>query len=158
MPQITLIIIGPNPPRLSLLSQLPKPPFPQLESPSPATLPEASTWLPAVQALRSKSRPRTDGWNDWIFNSGDWDSQNKALNTLKHNQETFLIEWEHNLLATRQRMKGIGQAELDLRPSCLATKETMTHVFACKPQVKWQGMFIDSLRKALAKIHTQPNL
>jgi hypothetical protein len=28
----------------------------------------------------------TNGWNDWIFNSIDWDSQAKALNTLEHTQ------------------------------------------------------------------------
>jgi hypothetical protein len=31
-----------------------------------------------------KQRIKTkNGWNNWIFNSVDWDSQNKALNTLE---------------------------------------------------------------------------
>jgi hypothetical protein len=99
-----------------------------------------------------------NGWNDWIFNSIDWDSQAKALNTLEYNQEIFVIKWAHNLLPTRRHMKRIGQAESDLCPSCLATEETAPHIFACVRRVQWQGEFIDSLRKLLTNICTQPDL
>ena len=55
-------------------------------------------------------------------------------------------------------MKRIGQAESDLCPSCLKTEETAPHIFACERRVEWQGTFIDSLRKLLATLHTQPDL
>jgi hypothetical protein len=99
-----------------------------------------------------------NGWNDWIFNSIDWDSQAKALSTLEYTQELFVIKWAHNLLPTRRHMKRIGQAESELCPSCLATIETAPHIFACPRRVQWQVTFLDSLRKLLAKLHTQPDL
>jgi hypothetical protein len=70
----------------------------------------------------------------------------------------FQIKWTRNLLASRRHMKRISQAESDLCPSCLAIVKTAPHIFACKRHVEWQGTFIDSLRKVLAKTHTQPDL
>jgi hypothetical protein len=51
-------------------------------------------------------------------------------------------------------MKCIGQAEL----GCLATKETAPHALACKGRIEWQGAFIHSLRRLLAKTRAQPDL
>ncbi len=99
-----------------------------------------------------------NGWSDWIFNSVDWDVPHKAVNTLEHNQQDFVTKWANNILATRRHMKRIGQAESDLCPSCLKTEETAPHIFACERRVEWQGTFIDSLRKLLATLHTQPDL
>jgi hypothetical protein len=48
------------------------------------------------------------GWNDWIFNSIDWDSQAKALSKPKYTQEQFITKWAHNLLPTRRHMKQSG--------------------------------------------------
>jgi hypothetical protein len=100
----------------------------------------------------------TNGWNDWIFNSIDWDSQAKTLNTLEYTQELFVTKWAHNLLPTRRHMKRMGRAESDLRPSCLATIETAPHIFACLKRLPWHVAFLDSLRKLLAKLRTQPDL
>ena len=99
-----------------------------------------------------------NGWNDWIFNSIDWDAQAKALGTLEYTQELFVTKWAHNLLPTRRHMKRIGQAESDLCPSCLETEETAPHIFACERRVQWQATFLDSLRKLLATLYTQPDL
>jgi hypothetical protein len=99
-----------------------------------------------------------NGWNDWIFNSIDWDVQAKALNTLEYTQELFVTKLAHDLLPTRRHMHRIGKAESDLCPSCLETIETAPHIFACERRVTWQVTFLDSLRKLLAKLHTQPDL
>jgi hypothetical protein len=99
-----------------------------------------------------------NGWNAWILNSIAWDSQSKALGTLEHTQEIFVTKWAHNLLPTQRHMKRIGQAESDLCPSCLATIETAPHIFTCPKRVPRQVVFLDSLRKLLAKLHTQPDL
>jgi hypothetical protein len=53
---------------------------------------------------------KKNGWNDWMFNSVEWDSQGKALGMLEHNQETFVIKWAHNLLATRKHMKRLDSS------------------------------------------------
>ena len=99
-----------------------------------------------------------NGWNDWIFHSIDWNAQAKALNTLEYNQELFVTKWAHNLLPTRRHMERIGKAESDLCPSCLETIETAPHIFACERRVEWQATFLDSLRKLLATLYTQPDL
>ena len=65
-----------------------------------------------------------NGWNDWIFQSINWDVQAKALSTLAYTQELFVTKWAHNLLPTRRHMYRIKQAESDLCPSCLETIET----------------------------------
>lgn len=52
-------------------------------------------------------------------------------------------------------MKRIGQAESDNCPSCLSTEETTPHAFACDRRAQWRSVFLDSLRKLFAKIHTQ---
>jgi hypothetical protein len=109
---------------------------------------------PAIeQHIMSKN-----GWNNGVFRSIDWGSQSTALNTLEYTQELFAIKWAHNLLPTRRHMKRIGQAESDLCPSCFATIETAPHIFTCERRVEWQASFIDSLRKLLQKLHTQPDL
>jgi hypothetical protein len=97
----------------------------------------------------------TNGWNDWFFNSVDWDSQAKALGTLESHEELFVIKWVHNLLPARHHMKRLGQVKSNLRPSCL---ETAPHIFTCERRVQWQAGFFYSLRKLLAKICTQPDL
>jgi hypothetical protein len=99
-----------------------------------------------------------NGWNTWILNSIAWDSQSKALGTLEHTQEIFVTKWAHNLLPIRRHMKRIGQAESDLCPSYLSIIETAPHIFACPKRVPWQVVFLDSHRKLLAKLHTQPDL
>jgi hypothetical protein len=33
-----------------------------------------------------------NGWNDWIFHSVEWDAQAKALGTLEHTQELFVVK------------------------------------------------------------------
>jgi hypothetical protein len=55
-------------------------------------------------------------------------------------------------------MKRMGRAESDLCPSCLATIETAPHIFACPKRLPWHVAFLDSLRKLLAKLRTQPDL
>jgi hypothetical protein len=55
-------------------------------------------------------------------------------------------------------VKRIGQAESDLRPSCLETIKTASHIFACEQRVEWQATFLTSLRKLLAKLCTQADL
>jgi hypothetical protein len=55
-------------------------------------------------------------------------------------------------------MKRIKQAESDLCPSCLETIATAPHIFACPRRVQWQATFLDSLRKLLAELYTQPDL
>jgi hypothetical protein len=99
-----------------------------------------------------------NGWKDWMFNSVEWDSQGKALGMLENNQDVFVIKWAHNLLPTRKHMKRIGQAKVDLCPSCLETTETAPHVFACERRIEWQVTFLDSLCKLLGSLRTQPDL
>ena len=69
-----------------------------------------------------------------------------------------MTKWAHNLLPARHHMKYIGQAELDLCPSCLAAIETAPHIFACIHLVQWQVTFLDLLCKLLATLYTQPDL
>jgi hypothetical protein len=99
-----------------------------------------------------------NGWNDWTFNSIDWDPQAKALSKLTYTQEQFATKLAHNLLPTRRHMKRIKQTESDLCPSCLETEETTTHIFACIHRIQWHADFIASLRKVLDKLNTQPDL
>ena len=97
-------------------------------------------------------------WNDWIFHSTDWDTQAKALSTLECAQELFITKWAHNLLPAQRRVKRAGRAKSDLCPSCLETTDAAPHGSACKRRVKWRATFLDSLRKLLAKLRTQPDL
>ena len=56
-------------------------------------------------------------------------------------------------------MKRIGRAESDQCPSCLKTIETAPHIFTCARHVQWRvSTFLDSLRKLLATLYTQPDL
>ncbi len=99
-----------------------------------------------------------NGWNDWIFHSIDWDAQAQALNTLEYNQELFVVKWAHDLLPTRRHMHRMGRAESNLCPSCLATIETATHIFACPRRLPWQQTLIASLRTLLISLITQMDL
>ena len=98
------------------------------------------------------------GWNAWIFDYIDWDTQAKALSTLEYTQELVVTKLAHNLLLTRRHMEHIAQGESDICLSCLETIETAPHIFACVHRVQWQATFLDSLREILATLYTQPDL
>jgi hypothetical protein len=112
----------------------------------------------AISPALEKHIMTTNVWNKRILRSIDWDTQAKALSTLKYTQELFAIKWAHNLLPTRRHMQRIGKAESDLCPSCLQTIKTAPHIFTCPQQLPWQAIFTNSLQKLLDKMHTQPDL
>jgi hypothetical protein len=107
--------------------------------------------------IRNRLKLRNQ-WTKQTFQFINWDAPGKALRTLEHGTQRFIIKFAHTHLPTRQHMRQIGEAKSDKCPACLHTIETHWHIINCKKRNAWRTTLIKDLKDTLQHIDTQPDL
>jgi hypothetical protein len=119
----------------------------------------------ATRLRQAASSPRLcqrlmtrNAWTPNTFRSINWLVPGKALDTLEHSAQIFIVKLAHDHLPTRRHMRRIGRAESDKCPACLHIVETDWHIFSCPRRSLWREDFLRTLRDTLEIQHTQPDL
>ena len=99
-----------------------------------------------------------NNWTLQTFQSINWDVPGKALETLEHSAQIFIVKFAHEHLPTRRHMHRIKRAETDKCPACLHIVETDWHILSCPRRSLWRNELLKTLGDTLVTNHTQLDL
>jgi hypothetical protein len=119
-----------------------------------------------AQSLRqAASSPRIckklmarNNWTLQTFRSINWEVPGKALETLEHSAQIFIVKFAHEHLPTRRHMRRIKRAETDKCPACIHIVETDWHILSCPRRSLWRAELLKTLGDTLTNNHTQLDL
>jgi hypothetical protein len=99
-----------------------------------------------------------NNWTLQTFRSINREVPGKALETLEHSAQTFIVKFAHKHLPTCRHMHRIKRAETDKCPACIHIVETDWHILSCPRRSLWRAALLQTLGDTLANNHTQLDL